>query len=88
MGQYRVACVGCVAVGGAMLAYGCEGTFTEKNAIVANIQATNINSKPIPNTIVNMAPTKRSVPAVSKRCSPDLWASAEKALLKYIAIST
>lgn len=88
MGQYRVACVGGVADGGVVLTYGCEGTFIEKNAIVVINQAINISTKPIPNTIVNMAPTKRSVPAVSKRCSPDLWASAEKALLKYIAMST
>ena len=64
------------------------GTLMEKNAVVAIIQATTIIIKPIPNTIVSMAPMKSNVPAVSNSRSPDLCASEVKAFLRYIVIST
>ena len=64
------------------------GTLIEKNAIVAIIQATNINSKPMKNRIVKMAPTKRSVLAVSNMCSPYFWAIVLNDFLKFIAANT
>ena len=96
LGQYLVACVvigvavcgaadetGVIGEGGA--AYGCAGTFIEKNAIVASIQATKIRSRPMKKTIVRIAPINNSKPAVSNMCSPDFCASALNARLKYIA---
>ena len=60
----------------------------EKNAIVAIIQATNISSKPIKNTIVNIAPVNKSVPAVSNMCSPDFCDRVLNDFLRFIAANT
>jgi hypothetical protein len=49
-----------------------------KNPIVANIQATNIRIKPMPNMIVNHAPIHIKVPAVVNDASPDFSASVLK----------